>query len=372
MTADPLLFRPMRVGRMTLKHRIAMAPLTRYRADERHVHHDLAVEYYGQRACCAGSLLITEATFIDPVAGGYTHAPGCYNAAQVAAWKKIVDEVHAKGSFIYLQLWALGRAAKPEVLQEESAADVVSASDIPLEGGATPRPLRREEIQDYVTYYARAAKMFVEDAGGDGVEIHNANGYLLDQFLQTNTNHRTDEYGGSVENRARFPLEVAQAVVEAVGADRVGIRISPFSTFQEMKMPTTAEIKATFGYFVEELAKRHPDLAYLHSVEARFSETGHKIVDVPEGENLDFIHAIWAPRPLLLAGGFTADTAYDTAEQHSNVVIAFGRYWISNPDLVRRIKEDLPFTPYDRSTFYTKGADKYKGYTDYPFYGEGK
>ena len=147
MTADPLLFRPIRVGRMSLKHRIAMAPLTRYRADEKHVHHDLAVEYYGQRACCAGSLLITEATFIDPGAGGYTHAPGCYNAAQVAAWKKIVDEVHAKGSFIYLQLWALGRAAKPEVLQEESAADVVSASDIPLEGGATPRPLRKEEIQ---------------------------------------------------------------------------------------------------------------------------------------------------------------------------------------------------------------------------------
>lgn len=167
-------------------------------------------------------------------------------------------------------------------------------------------------MQDYVKYYARAAKMFVEEAGGDGVEIHkfvpvrsspparlipahcanrqySANGYLLDQFLQTNTNTRTDEYGGSVENRARFPLEVAQAVVEAVGADRVGIRISPFSTFQEMKMPTTAEIKATFGYFVQELAKRHPDLAYLHSVEARFSETGHKIVDVPEGENLDFI-----------------------------------------------------------------------------------
>lgn len=132
---------------MALKHRIAMAPLTRYRADEHHVHHDLAVEYYEQRACEPGTLIITEATFIDPVAGGYTHAPGCYNAEQVAAWKKIVDEVHAKGSFVYLQLWALGRAAKTEVLQEESSADVVSASDIPLEGGATPRPLRTEEIQ---------------------------------------------------------------------------------------------------------------------------------------------------------------------------------------------------------------------------------
>ncbi|GAA5871330.1 hypothetical protein JCM3774_000912 [Rhodotorula dairenensis] len=357
MTGDPLLFRPFRVGRMELGHRIAMAPLTRYRADDQHVHHDLAVEYYGQRACEPGrTLLITEATFIDPVAGGYTHAPGCCNAEQVAAWKKIVDEVHAKGSFICLQLWALGRAANPDVLRAESGAEVVSASDIPLAGGATPRPLTKEEIQDYVGYYAHAARLFVEEAGGDGVEIHNANGYLLDQFLQSVSNNRTDEYGGSIENRARFPLEVARAVTEAVGPDRVGIRISPFSTFQGMKMPTTAEIKATFGYFVQELANRHPDLAYLHSVEARFSETAHQVVAPTAGEDLNFIivdneknvarqHDIWYPRPLLLAGGFSADSAYETAEQYPNVVIAFGRFFISNPDLVRRIKEDLPFAP---------------------------
>ncbi|GAA5992362.1 hypothetical protein JCM10908_000446 [Rhodotorula pacifica] len=366
MTGDPLLFRPLRVGRMNLQHRIAMAPLTRYRADASHVHHDLAVEYYAQRACAPGTLLITEATFIDPLAGGFTHAPGCYNVEQVEAWKRIVEEVHKKGSFVYLQLWALGRAADPEVLRQESeGAEVVSASDIPFEGGAKPRPLSEREIQDYVSYYARAAELFVNEAGGDGVEIHNANGYLLDQFLQTNSNQRTDAYGGSVENRARFPLEVARAVVDAVGADRVGVRISPFSSFQNMKMPTTKEIKDTSGYFVEELKKL--EVAYLHSVEARFSEKGHAIVEAAEGENLDFIHDIWAPRPLLLAGGFTADTAHETTERHSNVVVAFGRYFISNPDLVRRIKEDIPFAAYDRATFYTKGADKFEGYTDYPF-----
>ncbi|GAA5871333.1 hypothetical protein JCM3774_000913 [Rhodotorula dairenensis] len=365
MSATSALFQPLRVGRMELKHRLAMAPLTRFRADQNHVHQDIAVEYYGQRASEPGTLLITEATFIDPVAGGYPNVPGIFTAEQVAGWKKVVDEVHRKGSFIYLQLWALGRAADPNNLKKEANADVVSASDIPFEGGAKPRPLSKAEIQDYVNYYARAAKLFVEEAGGDGVEIHNANGYLLDQFLQSVSNNRTDEYGGSIENRARFPLEVARAVTEAVGPDRVGIRLSPYSSFQGMKMKTTQEIKETFSYFVEQLRQRHPELAYIHAVESRIA--GNTTVDVDEAENLDFLHDMWAPRPFLIAGGFDAETAPVAADKFSNTVVVIGRYFISNPDLVRRIREGIPLTKYNRDTFYLYGPDKKEGYTDYPF-----
>lgn len=198
MAANSDLFKPLRVGKMDLKHRLAMAPLTRFRADSDHVHHEIAAEYYGQRACEPGTLLITEATFIDPLAGGYPNVPACVTPEQIAGWKKVVEEVHVsragthiarnradrltkppcfsrlqrKGSFIYLQLWALGRAADADCLRKESNADVVSASDIPFEGGAKPRPLTKSEIQDYVRYFARTAKAFVEEAGGDGVEIH--------------------------------------------------------------------------------------------------------------------------------------------------------------------------------------------------------
>ncbi|BGP25260.1 hypothetical protein JCM10295v2_004183 [Rhodotorula toruloides] len=378
--ASSVLFRPIKVGRLELKQRLAMAPLTRFRADAQHVHQQPAVEYYGQRASAPGTLVITEATFIDPKAGGYPNVPGCYNQEQVAAWKKVVDEVHSKGSFIYLQLWALGRAADPGNLKKEFNADVVSASDVPFEGGAKPRALTKEEIQDYIGYYARAAKLFVEEAGGDGVEIHNANGelilhelglgYLLDQFLQTNSNKRTDEYGGSLENRARFPLEVAKAVSDAVGADRVGIRLSPYSTFQGMKMPDIKDIKETFSYFVTELRQRHPDFAYIHAVESRIA--GNTTIEAAKDENLDFLYEIWTPRPFLIAGGFKPDTAVTAAEHYANSVVVFGRYFISNPDLVKRIKEGIELTEYNRETFYLYGPDKTEGYTDYPFADEKK
>ncbi|POY70078.1 hypothetical protein BMF94_6914 [Rhodotorula taiwanensis] len=365
MAANSDLFKPLRVGKMDLKHRLAMAPLTRFRADSDHVHHEIAAEYYGQRACEPGTLLITEATFIDPLAGGYPNVPACVTPEQIAGWKKVVEEVHRKGSFIYLQLWALGRAADADCLRKESNADVVSASDIPFEGGAKPRPLTKSEIQDYVRYFARTAKAFVEEAGGDGVEIHNANGYLPDQFLQSVSNNRTDEYGGSVENRARFPLEIAKAVTDAVGADRVGIRLSPYSSFQGMKMKTTEEIKETFSYFVKELRDRHPEMGYVHAVESRIA--GNTTVDTDQAETLDFMHDIWAPRPFFIAGGFDAETAPVAADKYSNTVVVFGRYFISNPDLVRRIREGIPLTKYNRDTFYLYGPDKTEGYTDYPF-----
>ncbi len=264
-TSVPKLFQPIRVGTANLQHRVVLAPMTRYRADAQHVHGSLGVEYYKQRTSVPGTLAITEATFIAPQAGGYKNVPGIWNDEQVSGWSpvrhplnvsdethsdslltyplwQIVDAVHKNGSFIYLQLWALGRTAQPDVLQEEGGYQLVAPSSIPMStpksndntspSSPAPRALTVEEIGEYVQLYAKAASNAVLGAGFDGVEIHAANGYLPDQFLQTNSNARTDSYGGSVENRARFVLEVTEAVVNAVGANKVGIRLSPWSTFQ--------------------------------------------------------------------------------------------------------------------------------------------
>ncbi|GAA6003058.1 hypothetical protein JCM10207_001966 [Rhodosporidiobolus poonsookiae] len=345
VSPNSALFKPLKVGTVELSN---------------HVH----AEYYSQRGSYAKTMLITEATLIDLKAGVYKNVPGIFTDDQVAGWKKVVDAVHAKGSYIYLQLWALGRAADPEATRKEANCDVVSASDVPFEGGPTPRPLTKAEIQDLVASYATAAKRFVEEAGGDGVEIHSANGYLLDQFLQTTSNKRTDDYGGSVENRARFTLDVTRAVSEAIGAERTGIRLSPYSTFQGMKMPLP-DIKETFSYVVDQIVKRHPSLAYIHCVESRIA--GNATIEVDASETLDFLHDIWAPRPFFVAGGFDAEHGPELADKYENLVVVYGRYFISNPDLVRRLKEGIPLTPYDRSTFYLYGPHETHGYTDYPF-----
>ncbi|KAJ4391816.1 hypothetical protein N0V93_005436 [Gnomoniopsis smithogilvyi] len=351
MAANSTLFKPLRVGRSDLGHRIAMAPLTRFRADEAHAPlQPMVSEYYAQRGCIPGTLLISEATFISPQAGGYGGAPGIWSDAQIQSWKKVTDAVHAKKSYIYLQLWALGRAAPQEALSKELGPDakVVSASDIPIEGGSKPTPLTEQEIHEYVASYAQAAKNAIA-AGFDGVEIHGANGYLIDQFLQDVSNKRTDAWGGSIENRARFALEVTKAVAEAVGADRTGIRLSPFSTFQDMKM---ADPKPQFAYLVTELNKLN--IAFVHLVESRVAGN----VDIEEGEKLDFLVDIWSG-PLLLAGGFRPDSAVKTVDEeypNKNVVIVFGRYFISNPDLVFRIQKGIELTQYDRSKFYIPGS----------------
>ncbi|CAE6451258.1 unnamed protein product [Rhizoctonia solani] len=261
------LFTPIRVGNMLLSHRIILAPLTRFRADDKHVHHDIAIEYYSQRAATPGTLLITEATLVSPEAGGYDNVPGIWNEEQITAWKKIVDAVHQRGSYIFLQLWATGRAADPRVLQKEGHPYVSSSSsslDRPGYPNATPRELNKSEIKHYVESYARAAKNAVYEAGFDGVEIHGANGYLIDQFNQDVCNKRTDEYGGSIENRSRFALEVLEAVVREVGAKRTGMRLSPWARFQGMRMKNPIP---TFAYLVSEIAQRYSDLAYLHFIE---------------------------------------------------------------------------------------------------------
>ncbi|KAM0789173.1 hypothetical protein ACM66B_000021 [Microbotryomycetes sp. NB124-2] len=365
---QPALWQPLKVGDIELKHRIVMAPLTRARADDKRAHHDVAVEYYGQRASEPGTLLISEATFISPQAAGWPHAPGIYTDEQVAAWKKIVDEVHAKNSFLYLQLWALGRAAQAKNLKEQDGVDeVVSFTDEPFEGGDKPRMITREEIKQYVEDYAQAAKNFVEKAGGDGVELHCANMYLPQQSLHTVSNKRTDEYGGSVENRMRFVLELVDATIAAVGSSKVGIRLSPFTTFQGGESPHD-EVIETYTALSKELQKRN--LSYVHLVMPRIK--GNTTVDAPEEQDIHFVYDIIKPTPFFVAGGFDKEDAVPVTDKYENGVVVYGRHFLANPDLVRRIREDLPLNHYDRDTFYTEGPAATHGYIDYPFYGESK
>lgn len=354
------LFKPLKVGNVSLKHRIAMAPLTRFRADDSHVPLPLVADYYAQRASVPGTLLITEATFISPQNGGYAKVPGIYTQAQIDGWKKVTDAVHAKGSYIYLQLWALGRVADKAQAEKEQIT-VKSSSAVPLSPeSAQPKELTVEEIKETVQNYGQAAKNAIA-AGFDGVEIHGANGYLIDQFIQDNVNKRSDSYGGSIENRSRFAIEVAQAVVDAVGAERTGIRLSPFSDFQGMKMEES-KIVPQFSDVITKLHKLN--LAYIHLVESRISGNA----DIESQERLDPLINLW-PGPLLVAGGFKPDSAKRLVdEEHKdrdNVVVVFGRYFISTPDLVFRVQKGIELNDYNRDTFYNAGSPV--GYVDYPF-----
>ncbi|KAK7031848.1 putative inactive dehydrogenase EasA [Favolaschia claudopus] len=360
------LFQPIKVGKLALRHRVVLAPMTRLRANAEHVPYlPLVAEYYAQRAHRAGTLLLSEATLIAPRAGGAGHAPGIYTKDQIAAWRQVTDTVHAQGSFIFSQQVALGRVANVAQLQaKDPSFPYVSSGNVALSGrDVAPRALTVPEIKEYAALYAQSAKNAIE-AGFDGVEIHGANGYLVHQFLHDEVNNRTDEYGGSVENRARFPLEIVDAVVEAIGAERTAIRLSPWNQIQDMAMRDPIP---TFSYVITQLAQRHPDLAYLHLVEPRIvgaftREEG----TVGSHESNDELRAIWAPRQLIRAGGFTRQTALETAEEGDDL-IAFGRYFTSNPDLVTRIEKDIPFKPYDRPTFYLAGDSTSRGYTDHPF-----
>ncbi|OBT55811.1 hypothetical protein VE04_03254 [Pseudogymnoascus sp. 24MN13] len=345
---SPPLSSPMRIGNSELKHRVVMAPLTRYRADENHVPLEMVVEYYAQRASVPGTLIITEATFIAPEAGGFSCAPGIYNDAQVQAWQKVTQAVHAQGSFIYCQLWALGRAAKADILNAEGYK-VVSSSNIAMaKDAAVPEPLDEDSIQAFIGYYASAARRAIE-AGFDGVEIHGANGYLVDQFLQDKCNNRTDGWGGSIEKRARFGIEVAAAVSVAIGSQRVGYRVSPYSPFQGMKMDDPVP---QFSYLATALKKL--DIAYLHVVESRIQARATS--RVPNSDNA-----------IILAGGFTSESASEAISKHidKKIAIAFGRNFLANPDLPFRIAEKLKLNSYNRATFYVEQSPI--GYTDYPF-----
>ncbi|EOD47173.1 putative nadh:flavin oxidoreductase nadh oxidase family protein [Neofusicoccum parvum UCRNP2] len=378
MAENSKLFTPLKVGSTQLEHRVVMAPLTRFRATDENVPTDVMARYYAQRAVVPGTLILTEATFISARAGGYANIPGLWTEEQLAGWKKVTDAVHAKGSKIWVQLWALGRAAWPDPEGSGGAVknedfdfehNFVSASDVPMAKGLpAPRALTEEEIRGYINDYATAAKNAVEKAGFDGVEIHGAHGYLIDQFTQDVSNKRTDSWGGSIENRSRFALEVSKAVTAAVGADKTGIRLSPFSNFQGMRMAED-QIVSQFSYLISGLRKLQ--LSYLHLVEPRVAG----VIDRdPKGESLAFALQAWGKeKPLLIAGGFTTESAKNAVEstyKDFDVAIVFGRRFISTPDLVYRVKKGLQLADYDRFTFYInqKAGDKPEpGYIDYPY-----
>ncbi|KAF8261819.1 putative NADPH2 dehydrogenase chain OYE2 [Lactarius quietus] len=363
------LFQPLRIGISDLQHRIVMAPLTRFRADKDHVHGELAKTYYAQRSTVPGALIISEATFIAPQAAGYANVPGIWNAAQIAGWKAITDAVHANGSYIYLQVYALGRVADPAILRQEGGFDLVGPSPIPFGNGsssddekiAAPRELTVAELREYVQLYSKAASNAIE-AGFDGVEVHAAHGYLLDQFLQTVSNERTDEYGGSIDNRVRFPLEVIDAIVETIGAERTAVRISPWSKYQDMGMKDPLP---TFTKLIERVRDAHPKLAFIHAVEPRIDGViDSELTDENRNHSNEALRKAWGDRPYIAAGGMDGATASKMVEKYGGLV-AFGRHFISNPDLPLRLKEGLSLTRYNRDTFYDSVVAA--GYIDYPF-----
>ncbi|KAF6759863.1 NADH:flavin oxidoreductase/NADH oxidase [Ephemerocybe angulata] len=361
-TSTPKLFSPIKIGGIQLQHRVVLAPQTRLKATRTgHVPTlPLMKEYYAQRASVPGTLLITEGTVVAPAAGGYAYAPGIWNAEQIDAWKEITQAVHAKGSYIFLQIAALGRGADPATLKEDGNFDFVSASNIPLTTPVNepPRALTLSEINEYVGWFAQAGKNAIE-AGFDGIEVHGAYGYLVDQFLQDTSNKRTDGYGGSVENRSRFALRIMDAISEAIGAERTAIRLSPWNRYQDMKMD---DPKPQFSHFVTSLVDKHPDLAYIHVVEPPQVEG-----KVLPGESNEFLREIWAPRPYITNGDYTRETALKSAERE--VLVAFGKDFLATPDLPYRLQHNIPANQPNPATFYVKldEPNTEKGYTDYPF-----
>lgn len=358
------LFSPIKVGNVQLQTHIAMAPLTRLRAPG-NTPTEAHIEYYTQRSIFPGTLIISEGTYISALASGYSNAPGIFNNKQVEAWKPIINAVHKNKSSMFIQLWAMGRSANKEYL-DSIGAPYVSASDVPetVNNPTSPQahPLTESEIKQYIADHVTAARNALK-AGADGVEIHAANGYLLDQFLHENTNRRTDKYGGSIENRARFVLEIIDAVIEAVGASRVGVRISPWSLFGEVEYGVSPIPQ--WSYVTSELQKRKEEgkeIAYLSVVDPRFTVDKNFNLVKCDGSN-EFIREIFKG-VIIKAGGFDKETAEKEVEKDNKVVIAVGRHFIANPDLIGRWKHGIELNKYDRSTFYT--SDSY-GYTDYPF-----
>jgi NADPH2 dehydrogenase/chanoclavine-I aldehyde reductase len=360
MTKDSKLFKSIRVGPCNLHHRVVMAPLTRLRADDLYVQLPFVKDYYGQRASVPGTLIIAEATAISPQAVGFSNTPGIWSTDQIRAWTEVTECVHRKGSYIFLQLWACGRAAEQEALDKDGIRFVSSSATAADPDQRCPHPLTEEEIQSYITDFATAARNAIT-AGFDGVEIHGAHGFLIDQFTQEICNKRTDQWGGSIENRSRFALDVTKAVVDAVGADRVGIKLSPWA--EEFGMKMTRDIIPQFEFLIKALAGLQ--LAYLTLSNPRW-EQGDLADD--KDYNGIFVRAWGKSRPVILCGGYTQNSArlaVDEQYAEYQMLIAFGRFFISTPDLPFRAKKGLEFSKYNRDTFYTPCSKA--GYIDYPF-----
>jgi 2,4-dienoyl-CoA reductase-like NADH-dependent reductase (Old Yellow Enzyme family) len=359
VTENKAIMSPIDIGKLTLQHRVVMAPLTRLRSTIEGVPTDLQVQYYEQRAS-QGGLILTECAAISPTALGYPQGPGIFSNAQIAGWKKVTDAVHQKGGYIYIQLWHSGRTGKrvlhPNNEQVVSASAITAmGKDILDEAFEDPKALEVAEIQEITQDFKQAAINAVNKAGFDGVEIHTAFGYLLDQFINTSSNQRTDEYGGSIENRCRFTLEVTEAIVEAIGAERTGIRVSPeggafHSATEEFPVKT-------ISYLISQLQQRWPKLTYVHFMQQRTA-------DNMEEDYAAVYRFLWEGP--VISSGFSSSLSMEHATNHAEKtgdLIAFGRTFISNPDLPERIRQGYSLNKADYSTFYTHGA---QGYVDYP------
>jgi len=349
------LFTPLTIGRTTAANRIFMAPMTRNRAPE-NIANELMARYYAQRA--TAGLIITEGSQISTQAVGYPATPGIYNAAQVDGWKIVTDAVHEKGGHIFLQLWHTGRVSHPDYHGGEvpvAPSAITPKGEAPTYEGmkpyVTPRALDTAEIPAIVEDYARAAENAIK-AGFDGVELHGANGYLIDQFLRDGTNKRTDKYGGAIANRAQFLMEVVSAVVDICGSGRVGVRLSPSGTFNDMSDTDPAK---DFTFVTGQLNRF--GLAYLHIVNIMAADARHGAKGVP----LELLRGAYKG-VLVACGEYGKDRAMSEVKDGKCDAVAFGRPYISNPDLVERFRADAPLNEPDPATFYGGGE---KGYTDY-------
>jgi len=369
----PSLFSPLEVGPYQLRHRVVMAPLTRMRAErDSFAPRPLNADYYGQRAT-RGGLIIAEASPVLATGRGNPATPGIYSQPQLEGWRQVVDAVHARGGIIFLQLWHVGRVSHSSF--QPGGALPVAPSAVPITGSGmmamtadgkvvpyeTPRALATSEIAGIVEAFRNGAQNALA-AGFDGVEIHGANGYLLEQFLQSRSNRRTDQYGGSIENRARLLMEIMQAAIGVWGGGRVGVRLSPYGVANDSG---EADPMPLYTHVVKSLDRL--GLAYVHFIEPRSSGAGRAEVN---HQNVPSAMVLFRPfwnGILISAGGFTGETAEAAIAQGHADAIAFGRIFISNPDLPRRLSRGFPITPYNRATFY--GGDA-AGYTDYPVYDE--
>ncbi|THU45778.1 hypothetical protein C4D60_Mb02t21570 [Musa balbisiana] len=360
MAAIPLLG-SYKMGKFDLSHRVVMAPLTRCRSYGS-VPQPHAAVYYSQRAT-DGGLLIAEATGVSDTAQGYPDTPGVWTREQVEAWKPIVDAVHDKGGVFFCQIWHVGRVSdtsyQPNGQRPISSTDKQVLSQMPddasIEEHSRPRRLLTEEIPRIVEDFRLAARNAIE-AGFDGAEIHGANGYLIEQFMKDSANDRTDEYGGSLENRCRFALEVVEAVVDEIGADRVGMRLSPFMDCLDC---WDSDPEALALYMVRELNKH--GILYCHMIEPRMAivsgryQIPHRLLPMRKAFKGTFI----------AAGGYDRDEGNEVVDEGYTDLVAFGRLFLANPDLPKRFELNAALNEYDRNTFYT--SDPVVGYTDYPF-----
>ena len=344
------LFEPIKVGTLDLANRLIMAPMTRSRANDEGVQPSYAATYYAQRA--SAGLIITEATNVSPMAKGYVRTPGIYTQEQIDSWRPVTEAVHANGGKIFLQIFHTGRIALPDFLPDRAQPVAPSAvqakgqnyTDEGMKEFVLPREITREEIKQTIRDFATAARNGIA-AGFDGVELHAASGYIVQQFLTTNVNLRTDEYGGSIENRARFLLEVIDAMVEAIGANRVGIKLSPRMPFNDIEEADADEV---YPYILGELNKRN--IAYVHVCDATSENWHAKLRPVYNG--------------LYFAGaGFTKESGQALLAGGGADAIVYGTKLLANPDLVERFLRDAVLNDPDRATFYSPGE---RGYLDYP------